>query len=145
MKPSTLTIFACLTITGCTEKEITTDEVFVLQKKQLSQTIVAAQNGDITSIRKLIAHYDAVENGDNQAQAWRTQALLLGDPEELYIYANKITHKAVMEIDPSTKHQLLVNALKSAEMSYKNRKDPYTLKLIHKIKGEISGASSTRP
>jgi hypothetical protein len=140
MKPSILTIILCLAITGCTEEELTTDEVFVLQEKQLLQTIASAKNGDMAAIRRLIAHYDAVKDDNNQAQAWRTQALILGDPEELYIYANKAAHKAMMEKDSLTKRQLLANALISAELSYKNRKDIYTLTLINKIKGEISGA-----
>lgn len=131
-------IIICLTINGCTEKELTTDEVFVLQQKNLYQTIGTAKNGDIKSIRTLIAHYDAIKDGDNQAKFWRTKALTLGDPEELYIHANKIAHKAMRERDSLIRHQLLINALESAELSHASRSDAHTLKLIKEIKVQIS-------
>lgn len=120
-------------LSGCDDGIKSPSDAFLIPQTQMAAVVKEAQAGDLSSVKRLIAHYEATSGNDAIAEEWRAKARSLGDAQELYYYAAKLFTGARAEADPVKKREMLTEALKSAERSSSSHADASTQQLIEDI------------
>lgn len=110
---------------------------FLIPQEQIAVVVKEANAGDLSAIKRLIAHYEATSGNDAVAEEWKAKARSLGDAQELYYYAAKLFTGARDEPNPIKKQTMLAEALNSAKRSYASRPDTSTQRLIDEINQSI--------
>lgn len=114
-----------------------------LSPKQEAAVLAAARNGDLSSIKRLIAHFEA--NGDvrNAAAPWRERARRAGDPAELYHHAALQFVASQQEPEPAVRRRMLEDALASARGA--STVDPTAQSLTDQIEQALRDAPEPAP
>ncbi len=129
----TLVLALSLAVSGCDDGIKSPSDAFLIPQEQMATVVKEAKAGDLGSVKRLIAHYEATSGNDALVEEWRAKARSLGDAQELYYYAAKLFTKARTETDPVKKREMLVDALKAAERSSSSHADASTQKLVEEI------------
>ena len=93
----------------------------------------AATAGDLKAVRRLIAHYETVPTGAEQAEHWRERARALGDGQELYHQAARRFVAAEIETDADGRYSLLQEAYEAARRAQASEPDPSKQQLVQQI------------
>ncbi|MCC7634543.1 hypothetical protein [Stenotrophomonas rhizophila] len=114
-----------------------------LSPQQEAAVLAAAKTGDLPSIKRLIAHFEA--NGDvrNAAGPWRERARKAGDPAELYHHAALQFVASQEEPEPALRRQMLEDALTSARDA--SAVDPTAQSLTDQIELALRNAPLPAP
>jgi hypothetical protein len=113
---------------------MTPSDAFVIPERERVVVEAAAKNGDVASVKRLIAHYDALSGYDELASKWRAVARELGDSDQLYYYAASTFVDAGHEADAVKRHAMLVDALDAARRSDASSTNASAQKLIREVK-----------
>ena len=120
-------------MTGCGDGLKSPSDAFLIPKEQMAAVVKDANHGDLSAIKRLIAHYEASSGNDVVAEEWRAKARALGDAQELYYYSARTFTVARSEPDFVKKREMLAEALESARRSYASSADASTQRLIDEI------------
>lgn len=131
-----LLLLTLLILSGCYDRS--PSDVFLIPRDQLPVVVNAAKAGNITEIKRLISHFEAMSD-DVNAEHWRKSARDLGDAQELYYYAATLYTAALKENDPTKKQEILAEALISAKKSYESNSDESAQALITDINKLLHG------
>lgn len=114
-----------------------------LSPQQEAAVLAAAKTGDLPSIKRLIAHFEA--NGDvrNAAGPWRERARKAGDPAELYHHAALQFVASQEEPEPALRRRMLEEALASARGA--SAVDPTAQSLTDQIEQALRDAAEPAP
>lgn len=127
-------------MTGCGDGLKSPSNAFLMPKEQMAVVVRDANHGDLSAIKRLIAHYEASSGNDVVAEEWRAKARALGDAQELYYYAARMFTEARGEPNLVKKREMLVEALESAKRSYASSAEASTQQLIDEITRAIDRA-----
>lgn len=105
-------------------------DAFVIPDEERATVEVAANQGDVAAVKRLIDHYEALSGSDEDAAKWKSVARELGDSQQLNYYAASTLTAARRENDPAKRHAMLVNALGAAKRSNASKANPSAQKLI---------------
>lgn len=141
MKVLSFLLAMSFAIASCSDRLQSPSDAFLISQEQMAAVVKNANRGDIGSIKRLIAHYEASSDNDAAAEEWRLKARALGDAQELHYYAARVFTGARSETDLARKHEMLIEALESARHSYASSADPSTQQLID----EITRAIDSKP
>jgi len=97
----------------------------------------AAKKGDLESVRRLIAHYEALSGSDELAEKWKATARELGDLNELYFYASSAVLAARRESDAAKRHAMLLDALEAARRSDASKANAAAQQLIREVRRQM--------
>lgn len=141
MKPGmsvvTLVVVA-LAVAGCSDElrgpnaseQRSPSDAFVIPDEERATVEVAANQGDVAAVKRLIDHYEALSGSDEDAAKWKAVARELGDSQQLNYYAASTLTAARRESDPAKRHAMLVDALGAARRSNASKANPSAQKLI---------------
>jgi len=111
-------------------EQVSPSDAFMIPEDELATVEVAANQGDVAAVKRLIAHYEAVSGSDEVAERWKAVARELGDWEQLNYYAGSRLAAARRENDPAKRRALLIDALAAARRSNASSANPSAQKLI---------------
>jgi hypothetical protein len=105
-------------------------DAFVIPDEERATVEVAANQGDVAAVKRLIDHDEALSRNDEDAAKWKAVARELGDSQQLNYYAASTLTAARRENDPAKRHAMLVDALGAARRSNASKANPSAQKLI---------------
>lgn len=141
MKPGmsvvTLVVVA-LAAAGCSDElrgpnaseQRSPSDAFVIPDEERATVEVAANQGDVAAVKRLIDHYEALSGSDEDAAKWKAVARELGDSQQLNYYAASTLTAARRENDPAKRRAMVVDALAAARRSNASKANPSAQKLI---------------
>ncbi|PTT59364.1 hypothetical protein [Stenotrophomonas sp. HMWF003] len=105
-------------------------DAFVIPDKERATVEVAANNGDVAAVKRLIDHYEALSGSDEDAAKWKAVARERGDSQQLNYYAASTLTAARRENDPAKRRAMVLDALAAARRSNAGNANPSAQKLI---------------
>lgn len=105
-------------------------DAFVIPEEERATVEVAANQGDVAAVKRLIDHYEALSGSEEDAAKWKAVARELGDSQHLNYYAASTLTAARRENAPAKRHAMLVDALGAARRSNASKANPSAQKLI---------------
>lgn len=105
-------------------------DAFVIPEEERATVEVAANQGDVAAVKRLIVHYEALSGTDEDAAKWKAVARELGDSQQLNYYAASTLAAARRQNDSAKRHAMLVDALAAARRSNASKANPSAQKLI---------------
>jgi hypothetical protein len=143
--PVVLLIAVAFALVGCEGERGVPDEneimspsdAHMIPEKERALVEAAAKKGDLESVRRLIAHYEALSGSDELAEKWKATARELGDSNELYFYASSTVVAARRESDAAKRHAMLLDALEAARRSDASKANAAAQQLIREVRRQM--------
>ncbi|MET4616960.1 hypothetical protein ABIA71_002540 [Stenotrophomonas sp. 2619] len=105
-------------------------DAFVIPDEERATVELAANQGDVAAVKRLIDHYEALSGSDEDAAKWKAVARERGDWQQLNYYAASTLTAARRENDPAKRRAMVVDALAAARRSNASNANPSAQKLI---------------